>query len=68
MDENADAWELWLWVNTQWRAGGMGIVGLDYPAVYLVAGQLGIEMSTCLMGKIRALENAVLTKLAETTK
>ena len=61
---NADAWELWLSVNTQWRGGGMGIVGLDYPAVWAMAERLEIEMSNCVMGKIRALENAVLMKMA----
>ena len=65
MDANAEAWELWLSVNTQWRAGGMGIVGLDYPAVYAEAARLEIEVSNCVMGKIRALERAVLQEAAK---
>ena len=33
MAENVDAWELWLNIHTQWRAGPAGAIGLDYPAV-----------------------------------
>ncbi len=63
MEENSEAWELWLEVNTQWRAGGMGIVGLDYPAVYREAERLEIEVSNCTMLKIKALERHVLEKM-----
>jgi len=65
MAENAEVWELWLSVNTQWRAGGMGIVGLDYPAVWAMAERLEIEVSNCVMGKIRALEHYVLGEMAK---
>lgn len=65
MPENEDAWELWLAVHTQWRMGGMGPCGLDYPAVVQVAGLLGIEMSTPLLRKIQCLERHDLAKLAD---
>jgi len=65
MEANAETWELWLSVNTQWRAGGLGIVGLDYPAVYAEASRLEIEISNCVMNKIRALERFMLNKIAE---
>lgn len=68
LDENAETWELWLAVKTQWRAGGMGIVGLDYPAVWAVADRMQIEVSNCVMSKIRALEDFVLGQLAKTDK
>jgi hypothetical protein len=63
MKQNADAWELWLEVNTQWRGGGMGVIGLDYHAVYAEAARVGIELSVCTMGKIKALERAMLSQL-----
>lgn len=65
MEANAEAWELWLSVNTQWRAGGLGIVGLDYPAVWAMAERLEIEVGNCVMGKIRALERMVLQEASK---
>lgn len=41
---NADLWLLWLHVQTQWRAGGMGVIGLDWPAVMLMAKWLGYDL------------------------
>ena len=63
MEQNAEAWELWQMVNTQWRAGGMGIIGLDYPAVWTMAKMIEIEMTPCLMMKIQKLEYAVLESM-----
>ena len=59
-----DAWVLWLAVQTQWRAGGFGIVGLDYPALFQIAERMGIEVSVCTMKKIQALERGELEKQA----
>jgi hypothetical protein len=60
MPENADAWELWRAVCTQWRAGGMGIIGLDYGVAMEMADRMGIEWSPAVMIKIQALERATL--------
>ena len=60
MPENTEAWELWQAVSTQWRAGGMGLIGLDYPAVEMVAGKLDIEFDATTMKKIAAIEREVL--------
>ena len=60
MTQNADAWELWLEVQTQWRGGGVGIIGLDYHAVYREAARIGIELSNCTMRKIKVLERLAL--------
>ncbi len=54
--ENLEAMELWRSVMTQWRAGGFGLIGLDYAAVQVVARLLGIELSVCTLAKIQALE------------
>lgn len=53
MDENIDAWDLWIEVRTQWRGSGSG---LDYNIVYAEAERLGIDLSICAMRKIKSLE------------
>lgn len=60
MPENEAALSLWLAVQTQWRAGGMGIVGLDYGEVRRWARDMGVVMTAAVWGKIRALERHVL--------
>ena len=45
---------------TQWRTKGEKLIGLDYPAVYAEAARLQIELSTCTMEKIKALEAQVI--------
>jgi hypothetical protein len=49
-------------VLTQWRAGGMGVIGLDYAEVRWWAREMGIDMSPALWGKIRALERHELER------
>jgi len=60
--ENEEALELWEAVATQWRAGGMGVVGLDYAEVRAWASDLAIDLSPCLWSKIRALERHELER------
>ncbi len=62
MPENVEVLELWIEVQTQWRAGGMGLIGLDYREVRERADELDIDMSTCVWRKIKMLENKVLEK------
>ncbi|WP_369688322.1 DUF1799 domain-containing protein [Desulfatitalea tepidiphila] len=63
LPENQDALELWLAVQTQWRAGPMGVIGLDYNVLYQEAIRLGIDLSPGVMKKIRTLEAATLEKV-----
>lgn len=56
MPENNEALELWLAVRTQWRGGGMGVIGLDYAEVRQWAMDLDIDLSPAVWGKIKALE------------
>lgn len=63
MDANQEALELWMAVRTQFRGAGMGVIGLDYPAVYLEAERLEIELTPRVMGKIKALERVELDRL-----
>jgi hypothetical protein len=37
-----------------------GPVGLDYPAVWLVAESMGVEMHAANLGRIRSLEREAL--------
>jgi len=63
--ENCEAWELWNTVNTQWRMGRNGPVGLDYPAVMSVSQVLFIEITPAILHKIRKLEEYELKRLHE---
>ncbi|BBO92050.1 DUF1799 domain-containing protein [Desulfosarcina ovata] len=62
MPENYEAFDLWMAVQTQWRAGGFGIIGLDYNTLYHEADRLEIDLSPCMMSKIKALEASTLRK------
>lgn len=62
LEENAEAWELWQWAQTQWRVSMSGPVGLDFPAVIELAEHLEIPMSRCLLRKMQALERHELQR------
>jgi hypothetical protein len=66
MPENIEALELWNQVNTQWRAGAMGMIGLDYSEVRTRARELDIDLSECVWRKIKALEGKILDKQYKT--
>lgn len=48
--------------RTQWRGAGLGVIGLDYHVLYKEADRLGIDLSPCLMSKIRCAENMELER------
>ena len=60
MKENRDAWDLWMPTQTQWRASGFGLVGLDYPVVFDMADRLGIKMNYPMLRKMQVLERTVV--------
>jgi hypothetical protein len=60
---NAEAWELWKAVQTQWRAAGFGVIGLDYGVLIRLAELMRIEWTPALLKKIQALEDAVLASV-----
>lgn len=62
MEVNRDALDLFQAVETQWRGAGFGLIGLDYNVLYLEAERMGIELTTCNMGKIRAIERDYLMR------
>lgn len=55
-EENVEAVELWADVQTQWRAGPFGLIGLDYSEVRSAATELDIEWCLCIKRKIQAME------------
>lgn len=57
---NASLWRLWLAVRTQWRTGFNGPVGLDYGALYLVAGTLDMTLTPQCLATVQRLELATL--------
>ena len=59
---NQAALSVWLHVQTQWRAGGLGVIGIDMAEVRRTARELGLRWSYALRSKITALEQAVLKK------
>lgn len=63
MAANLDAWDLWQAVQTQWRAAGMGVIGLDHAWVHKMAGILRIDYTPALFKKMAVLENAAMQKL-----
>lgn len=59
--ENVPAVELFLLCDTQWRYAPSGLVlGLDYPAVELVARMFGVELSADLFGRLQVLERELI--------
>lgn len=48
---------------TQWRGAGLGIIGLDWPAVLAIARLLHMEVDARLFYKLRALEDLELERM-----
>ena len=64
LPQAADAWRLWCRCATQWRVG-MGVVGLDYVALFKVAEVYGIAVTPLILEGIQALEADVLKEQEE---
>ena len=63
--ENEEALRLWGEIQTQWRATGFGVVGMDWPAAFAVARVLHVPVTERLFKKLRALERVELERLAD---
>ena len=61
-EEDADTWDLWTAIQTQWRVAFGGLVGLDYPAVFQVAAVMGIEIDDLILKKVQGLELHVIAE------
>ena len=51
---------MFLMVSTQWRSGGMGIIGLDYKVVFDLFDMMGVTERLETLQKIRIIEGYVL--------
>ena len=60
MKVNEDAWHLWSLVQTQYRASGFGLIGLDYSTLFELADRFAFDLNPAMLEKIRALEMKVL--------
>ena len=58
---------LWDACHTQWRRDNGMYYGLDYPALYLVAKSLGIDVDRLVFSGIRLLERITLDALRKDT-
>jgi hypothetical protein len=61
MEVNADAWNIYQEIKTQFRAGPMGLIGLDYREMRQAIRDHGLSRSRGLEQKIKALEHTRLT-------
>lgn len=64
-DENAESFELFTQLLTQWRMGFDGPTGLDYTAVLAVINSGEYRNKNELFSDIRVMEHAALEKIAE---
>lgn len=65
--ENAQAWQFWIAIQTQWRHSMKGITGLDYAGVIALLNEFidpGDERRSIFAG-IRACEIAALSEFSE---
>jgi hypothetical protein len=61
--DNAEAWELWQTVRTQWRGAGFGVIGLDYGVVFEMADRMSVDWTPAMHRKLMALEDATMKRI-----
>lgn len=63
MEENTEAWEIFLLLTTQLRVGGMGVIlGLDFAAIEPIFNmrQIPLDERTFLLDKLAELSRVVV--------
>lgn len=64
--ENWQTMQVWMWVQTQWRVGVNGRIGLDYTAVDVVMRRLNVrDEDGVIFTGLQVMEIAALSKLHE---
>ena len=66
-----DAWpalQLFLMVQTQWRTGGSGLVGLDYGAVRWVMELQGVTDPLAVLDDLQVIEARVIEIMNDRTE
>jgi hypothetical protein len=63
--ENYEAYFLFSFMQTQWRAGGMGLIGLDYNALWKKMDRMSLESAEYddMEGDIRIMEFAAMAAM-----
>lgn len=64
---NADAFNVFEAMGSQWRAGMAGATGLDYAVLPVVMDMVGVDKDsrTEVFSSVRIMENAALEQMAE---
>lgn len=63
--ENWDAIVMWSRVQTQWRTGSAGVIGLDYSVLPWLFKMYGVEDPRTLLEDLQVIEGAVLTAMSK---
>lgn len=65
--ENWEAMTVWLAMGTQWRVAGLtGLpIGLDYAALPVVTGALGLRLDEGLLARLRVMEDTAVQELVK---
>ncbi len=61
--ENWDAVQMWCRVQTQWRVGMSGPIGLDYVALEWLLRLYGVTDQRALLEDLQVMEGAALTAM-----
>ena len=67
LQENWEIVQLFLQVQTQWRTGPGGAIGLDYPAVEMVCRVRRRPLTPAVLDGLQLMEMAVLSELGKTS-
>ena len=68
LDVNQEVWHVWQEVQTQWRSGPGGIIGLDYAEVRQAFDEFGVEYNRRNKRKVMLMERLFLDHVHTTNK
>jgi len=63
--ENWPVVQMFLRLQTQWRVGGMGLIGLDYGVAQWLFSLYAVEDPTAMLEDLQVMEEAVLTAMSK---
>lgn len=64
-EESQEIFHIFMQVQTQWRSGGFGVIGLDYGVLFKIANIYGYEITPAFMRYIAACEQTALRMINE---
>ncbi len=65
LPENVEVYRLWKFCNSQLLTSFGAVIGIDYNAMYKVAGTLCMEITPAILSKIRALEEVMVKEASK---